>query len=137
MTTIVPEQVQLCFRAAKNLANMHLPYEWGGGHPGPGITHGQKGYDCSGLVSDVLRHGGILESSEALDTAELLDWGDLGIGTFMTVWVINGPELQHTFLEFKIPDEEEYKWFMAAHTGTIIGWFKGVSTKGYTPRRRK
>ena len=129
--------IELCFKAAKDLANYKLPYFFSGGHPGPGLTDGQPGYDCSGWISDILRHGGILESHTALDTAELMKWGDSGEGQYMTIWVINGPELQHTFAEFKIPGEEQYRFSMAAHTGTICGWYKGMSTKGYTPRRRK
>jgi hypothetical protein len=131
------QEISLCFAAAKNLAKEKLPYFYSGGHPGPGLAHGQTGYDCSGVVSDVLHHGGILYSSTALDTAELLSWGDSGEGQYMTIWVHDGPELQHTFIEFKIPSEPQYKWFMAAHTGTIIGWYQFMSTKGYTARRRK
>lgn len=133
----VPQSIWDCFVAARNLAYLKLPYEWSGGHPGPGLTDGQRGYDCSGWSSDILRHGGILESNEALDTLELASWGEPGEGKYMTVWVINGPELEHTFVEFKIPGYEQYRWSMAAHTGTICGWYKGLSTKGYTARRRK
>jgi|ERR1700722_2728402 len=139
--TTVPNSVLLCFGAAKNLAKYRDPYQFGAGHPYPGYIDGiksnTKNYDCSSWVSDILRHGLLLDSSVALDTAEFLNWGEAGEGEFMTVWVINGPELQHCFLEFKILGEEQFRWSMAAHTGTICGWYKEVSTKGYSPRRRK
>lgn len=133
----VPKEIDLCFSAAINLANYRLPYEFGGGHPGPGLTNGQKGYDCSGWCSDILRHGGIEESNEALDVKEFASWGDEGEGQYMTLWYHIGPELEHCFLEFKIPNEEQFKFSMAAHTGTICGWYKEISTAGYSCRRRK
>lgn len=143
----IPTQIQLCFRAAKNLANYRDPYVYGGAHPEVGYTLGAKsdikGFDCDGWVSDILKHGGILESDVARiindnpNEPQIGNWGLPGEGQYMTVWYINGPELQHCFLEFKIPGEEQYRWSMAAHTGTICGWYKNMSTKGYTPRRRK
>jgi hypothetical protein len=143
----VPNSVLLCFGAAKNLAKYKDPYIFGGAHPYVGYTLGMKsdikGYDCDGWISDILRHGLLLESSVAMvindnkDEPQVEDWGEPGEGKFMTIWYINQPELQHCFLEFKIPGEEQYRWSMAAHTGTICGWYKEVSTKGYLPRRRK
>jgi hypothetical protein len=136
-----------CFKAAKYLANYKDEYIYGGGHPYSGYALGMKsnikGFDCDGWVSDILRHGNILECDVARvindnkNEPQIEDWGLSGEGQYMTLWYHNGPELKHCFLEFKIPGEEQYRFSMAAHTGTICGWYKGMSTKGYTPRRRK
>ncbi len=138
----VPEPIWNCFVGAYHLANEKLPYIFGAGHPNQGYTFGiksTKADDCSGWVSDILRHGGILNShdNESLSTNELINWGLPGEGKYMTVFCINGPELQHTFVEFKIPGYEQYRWSMAAHSGTICGWYKSMSTKGYSARRRR
>lgn len=38
------------------LTKYHMPYEWGGSGPG---AFGHYGFDCSGLVEDYLKFGGI------------------------------------------------------------------------------
>jgi hypothetical protein len=51
----------------------------------------------------------------------------------MTLWVVNIPgELEHCFLEFKIPGH--HRWWAARHTGTIVGWVPNLLTDGYHPR---
>lgn len=130
----VPASILACYRTADAIAQKGYPYVFGGGHPGFGPDNG--GYDCSGAVSAVLHGGGILgHPGGALGTHELERWGLSGEGRWMTVWVINHPDIEHTFIEFKIPGR--HRWFAARHTGTIVGWAPfTLSTDGYVARRR-
>jgi len=78
----------------------------------------------------------------ALSTAELLDWGVEGEGEFLTVWVAQYPGvIEHCACQFKIPGHPQERWFMAAHTGTTVGWVDlpdswVTGPLPYTPRRR-
>jgi hypothetical protein len=55
-------------------------YIWGGGHR----RFKSKGYDCSGAVSYVLHAAGVL--SAPLVSGQLAWWGELGPGTWITVF---------------------------------------------------
>ncbi len=65
------------------------PYVWGGGH----TSFYEEGYDCSGTVSFMLRHAGVLRSPAA--SKELTGYGDGGRGRWITVYARDG----HTFAE--------------------------------------
>lgn len=134
----VPTSVQTAFADADWRASQRWPYTFGGGHGSHFQPSGNPmGYDCSGWVSTILHHAGILGHSEALGTHELEDWGLPGEGQFMTVWVINVPGLEHTFIEFKLPAHPSKRWSAANHTGTVCGWVPWMDPAGYTPRRRR
>lgn len=111
------------------------PYSYGGGHPGFEPSEGESGigYDCSGWASAGIHAGGFLHSSYALDTHEFQDWGFPGAGEWVTVWVIDNPEIEHMVLHFTIPGREHH-WTAADHRGTICGWQESFDPAGYTPR---
>jgi len=63
------------------------PYRWGGGHG----TFYDIGYDCSGTVSFLLHHAGVLE--QPTPSKALLTFGEPGAGKWITIYARNG----HTF----------------------------------------
>ena len=56
------------------------PYRWGGGHG----RWEDAGYDCSGTVSYVLHHAGLLDA--ARDSTGLMRFGRRGAGRWITVY---------------------------------------------------
>lgn len=60
------------------------PYQRGGGHAKPDDT----GYDCSGSVSYVLRHAGLLKGS--LTSRGFAKYGKRGAGRWITVYFKDG-----------------------------------------------
>jgi hypothetical protein len=122
---------------AKWAAAQKFPYIFGGGHRtdgtfGPsdaaGAYHGQVGYDCSGLVCDILHSAGLID--HVTDVGGLTKWGEAGKGKYMTVWV-QGPD-EHTFIEFDLPTGIVF--YEAHHPGTIVGAERERSTTGFQPR---
>jgi hypothetical protein len=73
-----PKPVKKMIRAANQL--VRKPYKWGGGH----ARIKDRGYDCSGAVSYVLRAGGYL--SYPLDSGGLAKWGKRGAGNWVRVY---------------------------------------------------
>ena len=63
------------------------PYVWGGGH----ATFFDRGYDCSGTVSFMLRHAGVL--TQPIPSKALQGYGESGAGRWITVYA----RLGHTF----------------------------------------
>jgi len=63
------------------------PYRWGGGH----ATFNDVGYDCSGTVSFLLHHAGVL--SAPTTSRALMNFGERGAGRWITVYARKG----HTF----------------------------------------
>jgi peptidoglycan hydrolase-like protein with peptidoglycan-binding domain len=72
-----PPEVQAIIAAGNAIAT--APYKYGGGH-GRWVD---SGYDCSGSVSYVLHAAGLLDT--ALDSSGLMDWGESGRGTWVTI----------------------------------------------------
>ncbi len=60
------------------------PYRWGGGH----ATFNDIGYDCSGTVSFMLHHAGLLD--EPTPSREMMAWGESGPGRWITVYARPG-----------------------------------------------
>ena len=60
------------------------PYRWGGGH----ATFFDVGYDCSGTVSFLLHHAGVLDAPTP--SKGLLGWGEAGRGRWITVYTRSG-----------------------------------------------
>ena len=60
------------------------PYRWGGGHS----TFFDVGYDCSGTVSFMLHHAGVLAAPTP--SSGLLAWGQAGRGRWITVYTRPG-----------------------------------------------
>jgi hypothetical protein len=60
------------------------PYRWGGGHG----RWEDAGYDCSGTVSYVLHHAGLLDV--ARDSSGLMGFGRRGAGRWITVYAHGG-----------------------------------------------
>lgn len=73
-----PAPVKAMIRAANRL--VRKPYKWGGGH----ARWNDRGYDCSGAVSYVLRAGGYL--SWPLTSGGLAKWGKRGAGNWVRVY---------------------------------------------------
>ena len=77
-----PEAVKRAIWATNLLTRK--PYVWGGGHG----TFYDKGYDCSGTVSFLLRHAGALE--RPAPSRELTRYGSAGPGRWITVYARAG-----------------------------------------------
>ncbi|HEX8296018.1 MAG TPA: hypothetical protein VF593_06940 [Chthoniobacteraceae bacterium] len=60
------------------------PYRWGGGHG----SFEDRGYDCSGTVSYLLHHAGLLDSPSP--SRGLLTFGEAGPGRWITVYARKG-----------------------------------------------
>lgn len=122
---------------AQWIAAQKFPFILGGGHrsdgtfgpcDGVGGYTGQVGYDCSGMVCDILHSAGLLKAST--DVGGLESWGEAGKGKYMTVWV--KPPDEHTFIEFDLPTGTVF--YEAHEPGTIVGEERARSTTGMLPR---
>ena len=82
-----PRKVRRLIRAGNEIAK--LPYKYGGGHG----TWNDSGYDCSGSVSYVLHHAGLLEGP-ARTSGGFMNWRFAGRGKWVTVYAHGG----HMFL---------------------------------------
>lgn len=102
-----PDYVKKAVAAANRISGK--PYQWGGGR-GAGVD---RGYDCSGATSYVLREAGLLNGS--LTSSGFLEYGKRGKGQWITVWARKG----HVFLtiggvRFDATGEDSYggpRWF--------------------------
>jgi cell wall-associated NlpC family hydrolase len=74
----LPATVVRAVRAANRIDS--LPYKYGGGH----ARWNDTGYDCSGSVSYVLHHAGLLEASR--DSSALMSYGAAGRGRWITIY---------------------------------------------------
>jgi hypothetical protein len=77
-----PEAVKRAIWASNYI--IHKPYVWGGGHG----SFYEDGYDCSGSVSFLLHHAGVLNSP--VPSRELQSFGEPGRGRWITVYARNG-----------------------------------------------
>jgi cell wall-associated NlpC family hydrolase len=73
-----PKPIKAMIHAANSIT--HKPYVWGGGH---GRWY-DRGYDCSGATSFVLRAGGYLNSP--LVSGDLARWGARGGGNWVRIY---------------------------------------------------
>lgn len=125
--------VMRAHRKVDAIDKKNYAYAWGGGHSadmaGP--------YDCSGFVSAVLEAGGLLKGPQA--TPGLINWGELGEGNYMTVWVKeNGnPHQSHTFMTFTLSGEGKGVQEFAEAGGadsSHTGWHKSRNKSGFVAR---
>jgi hypothetical protein len=77
-----PEAVKRAIWASNYI--IRKPYVWGGGHG----SFYEDGYDCSGSVSFLLHHAGVLTSP--VPSRELQGFGEPGRGRWITVYARNG-----------------------------------------------
>jgi hypothetical protein len=77
-----PEAVKRAIWATNYLTRK--PYVWGGGHG----SFYENGYDCSGTVSFMLRHAGVLSSPAG--SRELTQYGERGSGRWITIYARDG-----------------------------------------------
>jgi hypothetical protein len=77
-----PAAVARAIAAANRITRK--PYRWGGGHG----RWEDAGYDCSGAVSYVLHHAGLLDT--ARDSSGLMRFGRRGKGRWITVYAHGG-----------------------------------------------
>jgi putative peptidoglycan binding protein len=82
-----PNKVRRLIRAGNEIAKK--PYKYGGGHG----TWNDSGYDCSGSVSYVLHHAGLLDGP-ARPSSGFMNWRFAGRGKWVTVYANSG----HMFL---------------------------------------
>ena len=82
-----PAKVQRLVRAGNRIAKH--PYKYGGGHG----QWNDSGYDCSGSVSYVLHHAGLLRGP-ARSSGGFMNWAFSGRGRWVTVYAHGG----HMFL---------------------------------------
>ena len=80
-----PEAVKKAIWAVNTI--QRKPYRWGGGHS----TFFDRGYDCSGTVSFMLHHAGVL--AQPTPSKALQSYGKPGAGRWITVHA----RLGHTF----------------------------------------
>jgi hypothetical protein len=80
--TGAPPAVARAIAAANRISGK--PYRWGGGHG----RWDDAGYDCSGTVSYVLHHAGLLDV--ARDSSGLMGFGRSGRGRWITVYAHGG-----------------------------------------------
>jgi hypothetical protein len=107
--------------AADALDQLHVPYNYGGGHVTPARpTRGEEGtypgLDCSSAVSYVLQHAGI--GLPTLDSSGFMSWGDPGPGQHVTIYANTG----HVFIRIG----ERYfgtSGFGHPTAGTRPAWF--------------
>lgn len=81
-----PAPVRKMIRAANSITRK--PYKWGGGHG----KWNDRGYDCSGAVSYVLRAGGLL--TYPMVSGGLAKWGKSGKGRWIQIYANKG----HVFM---------------------------------------
>lgn len=81
-----PPPIKAMIKAANSLTRK--PYVWGGGH---GKWY-DRGYDCSGATSFVLRAGG--QVSWPMVSGDLAKWGKTGRGRWIQIYANNG----HVFM---------------------------------------
>lgn len=98
--------VRAVWLAARELANAHPAYVFGGGHG----TSALDGADCSGAISYVLNRAGLLKGS--LTSGQFMGYGDAGQGQYVTIWANAG----HVIMSVK--------------TGGSVHWF-GTSGFGH------
>lgn len=81
-----PTKVSHAIQAGNRLQGK--PYKWGGGH----ANEKDRGYDCSGTVSYVLREAGLLKGS--MTSRGFMKYGSKGPGKWITVYANDG----HVFM---------------------------------------
>lgn len=81
-----PAAVKRAIAAGNRLQDM--PYKWGGGH----ANHNDRGYDCSGTVSYVLREAGLIKGS--MPSSGYFSYGKKGDGKWITIYIRKG----HVFM---------------------------------------
>ena len=81
-----PAAVKRAIAAGNRLQDM--PYKWGGGH----AKHNDRGYDCSGTVSYVLREAGLIKGS--MPSSGYFSYGKKGDGKWITIYIRKG----HVFM---------------------------------------
>ncbi len=86
---IAPANAPLAVKKAIWASNYLVgrPYVWGGGHG----TFYDRGYDCSGSISFLLHHAGMLD--QPTTSKGLKDYGEPGPGRWITIYARDG----HTF----------------------------------------
>lgn len=84
----VPAAIRLAIAAGNRMQNK--PYRLGGGHSNLDYD---DAYDCSGTVSYVLRHAGLLQG--VTNSTGFMKYGESGKGRFITIWAKPG----HVFLD--------------------------------------
>lgn len=82
-----PQALQFAVYAANTLQNK--PYVLGGGHR----NIEDSAYDCSSSTSYVLMKAGLL--NRCLSSKEFANYGEAGVGRFITIWVKPG---EHVFI---------------------------------------
>lgn len=115
--------------AADGLAQLHVPYNYGGGHITPARpTAGQEGpyagLDCSSAISYVFQHAGI--QIPTLDSTGFMTWGDPGPGQQITIYANSG----HVFIR----DGDRYfgtSGFGHPAAGTGPAWFTKSPSPAY------
>jgi hypothetical protein len=124
---------------ADAIAELHIPYCYGGGHVTPARpTHGIychdeadnfisgsafDGLDCSGAVSMLLQHAGV--ATPTLDSTEYMSFGSPGVGRDFTIWANE----THVFVELAGHD-----WGTSDLNASGGPGWAAHATVGFTPR---
>jgi cell wall-associated NlpC family hydrolase len=119
--------VDAAYAAAKHLADLKIPYVWGGGHSEDLDDYNPNGgFDCSSGVSIVLHRAGLFDSDHAITSGELAKWGTPGKGRQLTVYA----NANHVFMVFDLPGKKPQAWEFR-HTGTVGGFSGRAQNPGF------
>jgi hypothetical protein len=91
---------------ADRMIALHQPYVWGGGHA---AFSADGPWDCSGAISQLLHHLGMLDGAP-LDSTGLMSWGAPGRGKDFTVYA--NPD--HVFLIVERGEHQGDAWGTAS-----------------------
>jgi hypothetical protein len=132
VTATLQQRVEAVYRECDRLAG--LPYVFSGGHNSqwkPSLDYAQgigehgAGIDCSAGASFALRAGGILWNPRPplpLATGNLIEWGEPGVGRWLTLYVRNDNIEQHCGLRFNGLPAFQHEWWQAANPNDGVGW---------------
>lgn len=99
--------------------SLHQPYLWGGGHGG--FDNGP--WDCSGVVSDILHAGGVLDAPRV--SGDFMNYGLPGPGA---VTLFANPT--HVYMSI----DGKFFGTSGSNPGGGAGWFDGAARPGFAVR---
>lgn len=125
-----PPAVKRAIAAANEISDK--PYKYGGGHAS---FPEDDGYDCSGTISYVLYHAGLLGGGP-LDSSSFMRWGKRGKGRWITVYTNPG----HAFIMIaglRFDTGFRDNRVRGLHPGRGPRWGKKRPTRGFKARHPK
>jgi hypothetical protein len=127
----VPRAVASAFYAANVIDRRHYHYNWGGGHASFAPTGGSNppGYDCSGAVSAVLHHAGLLDGGPRV-SGGFESYGDAGAGRYITIYANS----EHVYMRFTVAGHTFYWGTSQENPGGGAGFHSSRTGSGFVVR---